>query len=189
MKIRSFIAIHIDDKIKKSLGNLIATIRRFGADIKWVRSDNLHLTLKFLGNIDETQVASISAHLDEIGKRVPPFSFSLSGTGAFPDFRRPRVIWIGLKGYEPAMRIVSDIDNALTAEGFEREKRPFSPHITLGRVRSLQGIAKLSEELVKYKDIEFGTQDVESFHLMKSVLKPGGAEYSVLHSAPLRRNG
>lgn len=187
MKIRSFIAIPIHDEIKRSLGKLIATLRESGADIKWVRPDNLHLTLKFLGNIDDTQVTSITNRLDTIGENNSPFSFKLSGTGTFPGPGRPRVIWVGLKGFEPATGLFREIDDAMADEEFEREKRPFSPHITIGRVRSQRGIAKLMEELVKYKDAGFGTQDVESLHLMKSVLKPGGAEYSLLHKAPLRR--
>jgi len=187
VKIRSFIAIHINDEIKRTLEQLIGAMREYGADIKWVRPDNLHLTLKFLGNIDEKQVAPISARLDAIGENNDQFSLELFGTGTFPGPRRPRVIWVGLKGYEPAVGLFGDIDNAMAVEGFEREKRPFNPHITLGRVRSPKGIAKLMEELVKYKDTGFGTQEVDSLHLMKSVLKPGGAEYSILHKAPLRR--
>jgi len=187
MKIRAFIAIQIEDTIKGPLGDLIKTLKHSGADIKWVRPENLHLTLKFLGNIDREQVTAISDHLDAAGNGHVPFSFSLIGTGAFPDLRRPRVIWTGLRGYEPILKIFKDIDTLMEREGFPREKRPFSPHITLGRVRSLQGIDKLLEELVKYKGAGFGTQTVDSLHLMKSVLKPGGPEYSLLHAAPLRR--
>lgn len=187
MTIRSFIAIHISDDIKKALSGLVSDLKRYGADVKWVKPENIHLTLKFLGNIDENRIDSISAHLDAIGSDYSPFFFDLTGTGTFPDLRRPRVIWTGLRGYEPVLRIFKDIDTAMEKEGFDREKRPFSPHITLGRVRSLRGIDKLLKELVKYKGTGFGTQAVDSLHLMKSVLKPGGAEYSLLHSAPLRR--
>lgn len=187
MSIRSFIALSLNEEIKKAVGELIDGLRKTGADVKWVTPRNLHLTLKFLGSIDESMVSPLSEHLREIAGRHSALSFSLNGTGAFPDQKRPRVIWIGLRMYEPLLEIFREIDEALAGEGFEKESRPFSPHITIGRVRSLKGIDKLMLELVKYKGSSFGEQEVKTIHLMQSTLKPGGAEYSTLFEAPLRR--
>jgi 2'-5' RNA ligase len=187
MKIRSFIAILLAEEMKRIVGDLIAQLKKFNADIKWVNPHNLHLTLKFLGYVEEEQVQPISDRLREIALRYSVFPFGLSGTGVFPDLKRPRVIWTGVQGYEEILKIYKDIESAMEAEGFDRETRALSPHITVGRVRSPRGIDKLTQELVKYKGTDFGRQTAEGIHLMESVLKSGGAEYRSLYEAPLRR--
>lgn len=186
-KVRSFIAVSLDDPLRESIGALVSVLKRGGADVKWVNPGNLHLTLKFLGYIDEARVDDVSRRVAEVAGRHPAFSFSVLGSGAFPDAKRPRVIWVGLRDYDRLIAIYKDLEAALVLEGFERESRPFSPHVTIGRVRSPRGIDKLMPELVKYKEYFFGQQRAEGILLMRSVLRPDGPQYSILQDAPLRR--
>jgi 2'-5' RNA ligase len=187
MSIRSFIAVQLNDELKTGIGELIKLLKKTGADVKWIKPENLHITLKFLGNIEEDQTGLIASRISDISLKHTNFDITLTGTGAFPDYRRARVIWIGIRDHNHLLRVVHDIEDAMEREGFDRERRPFSPHITIGRVRSTRGIDKLTAELVKYKSMDFGTQSAGSIHLIKSELKPGGAEYSTISSAPLRR--
>ncbi len=187
MSIRSFIAVQLSNELKTSIGDSIKTLKKSGADVKWVKTENLHVSLKFLGNIEEDQVGSISSLITDIALRHNNFDFTLMGTGVFPDYRRARVLWVGIRDHNHLLRIANDIEDAMEREGFDRERRPFSPHITIGRVRSPKGIDKLTAELVKYSSMDFGTQSAGSIHLIKSTLKPGGAEYITITSAPLRR--
>jgi 2'-5' RNA ligase len=187
MSIRSFIAVQLSDELKTGIGNSITIFKKTGADVKWIKPENLHITLKFLGNIEEDQIGPIASHISDIALKHANFNFTLIGTGAFPDYRRARVLWIGIRDHNHLLSVVRDIENSMEREGFDRDRRPFSPHITIGRVRSPRGIDKLTAELVKYRNMDFGTQSAGSIHLIKSVLKPGGAEYSTISSAPLRR--
>jgi 2'-5' RNA ligase len=188
MSIRSFISINLHDDLKTKIDGIVKLFKETGADVRWVKTENLHLTLKFLGNIDSDKVDAISSRIRNIADRYDDFSFTLVGTGTFPDLRRPRIIWIGIKDHDNFLKIAKEVERAMEQEGFDKEKRPFSPHITVGRVRSLKGIDKLSMELVKYKGMDFGSQSADSIHLMKSTLKKGGAEYNAISSTRLRRN-
>jgi 2'-5' RNA ligase len=187
MSIRCFIAVQIGDDLKISIGDTIKILKKSCADVKWVKTENLHITLKFLGSIEEDQVGSISSRITDIALKHNNFDFTLMGTGVFPDYRRARVLWVGIRDHNHLLKIANEIEDAMECEGFDRERRPFSPHITIGRVRSPKGIDKLTAELVKYKSMDFGTQFAGSIHLIKSTLKPGGAEYNTITSAPLRR--
>ncbi|GBE31876.1 2'-5'-RNA ligase [bacterium BMS3Bbin05] len=188
MSIRGFIAIPLTDELKAGIGDMVGSLKKTGADVKWVKPENLHLTLKFLGNIDMEKTKSITYRISEIAGGYDDFEFMLNGTGVFPGNNRPRIIWIGIRDHMNLIKIAKKIDAAMKGEGFEPEKRPFNPHITIGRARSSKGIDKLIPELVKYRSMNFGTQKAESIHLMKSTLKKRGAEYSSIFSAPLRRN-
>lgn len=188
MGIRSFISIDLHDDLRAKIESLVKLFKETGADIRWVKIKNLHLTLKFLGVIEDHQLVPISSRIREIAGRFNDFSFSLTGTGTFPDLNRPRIIWIGIKDHSNFQKLTKELERAMKEEGFDKEKRPFSPHITVGRVRSLRGIDKLMIELVKYRSMDFGSQHIGAIHLMKSTLTKEGAEYSTLSSAPLRRN-
>ncbi|UCG78996.1 MAG: RNA 2',3'-cyclic phosphodiesterase [Nitrospirota bacterium] len=187
MSIRSFIAIELSDEIKNGLSEPILSLGKSGADIKWVVPANLHITLKFLGNIKEDQIEDISTIISRISADHMDFDFSITGTGTFPEGKRPRIIWAGIKDHEKIHGVYRDIEAELEIMGFKPENRPFRPHITIGRVRSQRGIDNLMEELVKYRHMDFGKQTAEEIHLMKSILKPGGAEYNKIFSAQLRR--
>jgi 2'-5' RNA ligase len=175
---RSFIAIDIPGDIRASFNDII---RKIGADsrgVKWVPAENIHLTLKFLGDVREDLVPVIKKRLLILGGRHKPFTIDICGAGAFPNFRNPNVLWIGIETSERLKSLFMELDILLSEIGFERESRGFSPHLTIGRVKDKRGIDPVIKELATYKDTFFGTIEVREILLMESVLKPSGAEYS-----------
>ncbi len=175
---RLFIAIDIDEDIKKRIGEMVEKLRTFAKDAKWVRSENLHLTLKFLGEVkDGVRVERIKRVLHEIATRTIPFSIHLSGTGFFPDEKRPRVFWIGVKESDELLRLFMEIDKELSSIGFSPEKRDFSGHITIARFRDYRDRDELMEVISTYKDIDFGSIDVREVVLMESILSTQGVIY------------
>ena len=183
--LRLFIALPLPDQVKAELGRLLDLFRPKGPDIKWVPAKNIHLTAKFLGDTEEKLVDRISAAVDEVAAGHQPFETTLDRLGAFPNFRRPRVIWIG--GSEPledAIRMARQVDLRMRELRFEKEKRPFKAHLTLGRVR--QG--RRADELAGYLEA-FRLQPIpltlDRLVLFKSTLTPKGAIYDRLHEAIL----
>ena len=179
--VRAFIAIALPPEICLALSDCISRIKQHHGDIKWVRTEGLHITLKFLGDIQPGRVEEIASSLSQIGSACPAFEISIEGAGAFPGMQRPRIIWTGIRqGAEELIRLASQIDGAMETFGFEPEGRPFKPHITLGRVRSPKNIRE-TMEAVKNQTGIFGTFRANAIILMQSVLKPTGAEYTPLH--------
>ncbi len=184
-QIRSFVAIELPDEIKRQLQQVSAVLRRDRESfIKWADSDGIHLTLKFLGDIRSDQVANISSAIESGSKGIKPFAVQLQQTGAFPNLRSPRVVWVGIGGnLDDLHQLQKNIEAALQPLGFNPEKRQFSAHLTLGRVReraSLSQRADLGKALQTMKINEPAAFRVESVSLMKSKLTPGGAVYSRL---------
>jgi RNA 2',3'-cyclic 3'-phosphodiesterase len=175
--VRCFVAIDIPQEIKSAISGIIRKIGRVEG-IRWVSESNMHLTLKFLGEVGDTLVPDIEKRLRAVGARHRFSSTGIRGTGAFPNLKRPNVLWVGLDRSEPLEALAHDIESELAELGFAGENRPFSPHLTIGRVRDLRGIEPALRELSTYKDTFFGTIEVGEILLMKSVLKPSGAEYS-----------
>lgn len=177
---RSFIAIDISDVVKASINDIIS---RLGADlrsVRWVPAGNMHLTLKFLGDINDDLVSIIKERLLHLGSCHQPFALDIHGAGAFPNLKHPNILWIGIKASDRLKSLFMDIDTSLSEIGFDREDRGFSPHLTVGRVKDKRGIDPIIKELATYKDAFFGTIEVHEILLMKSVLKPSGAEYSAV---------
>lgn len=184
--IRSFVAIDIPESIRQQLDDLILKLRESRADVKWVKPKSIHLTLKFLGNVEEDRIPKIIDVMRKIVENVSPFTVSVEGTGVFPNERRPRVLWVGVqKGSETLIRLASNLDSRLTALGFEREKRSYSPHLTLGRVRSSKRIESVMDlfHSAAFQESDFYCEDI---HLMKSDLRPEGAVYTVLEKIKLQ---
>lgn len=151
--------------------------------VRWVKPAGLHITLKFLGDIKEESVAPLSTELDHAASACPQLDLALAGFGAFPNVRRPRVIWVGLEGsMRELLRLASDIDRVCPAFGVAREKRPFASHITLGRLK-VPTMVDLAVNPVS------GTFSASEILLYKSVLLPGGAQYTVLHRSSLGGKG
>lgn len=180
MSVRCFIAVECSSG--ELTGRFNEVRRRLEAtqgDIKFVEPENIHLTLKFLGEIDPALVDEVS----EVVKatRFKPFTVKIEGVGVFPDLRRPRVVWAGItEGVSEFAEIWKSTDLKVSKLGFERERRGFSPHITIGRVRSGRNKDKLAEEIIALSDFEFGLLDVDRVSLKKSVLTPRGPIYSTL---------
>ena len=183
---RTFIAIELSEPIRESLAQAQTHLKYAGADVKWVEKDNIHLTLKFLGEISEEKAKEVAAALDNIAKYTKSFEISLKDIGAFPTVDFPRVIWVGLdKGAKESTELAKKIDLALAKLGFQEESRPFAAHLTIGRVRSNLNRAALAEKMASYQLSAVSFQLIKSATLFKSTLTPQGAIYSILHEANL----
>lgn len=178
---RCFISIAIPEDIKKGMSAIQDRLRKSGADVSWTKPDGMHLTLKFLGEIEEKRVAKIETALNIACAGINSFSLDLSGIGVFPDIRRPRVVWIGLNENGNSLtKMQRGIENQLEEIGFPIEKRRFTPHITLGRVRSNKNLSQLLSIMDEEKNSEIGSFSVSNIHLMKSDLRSEGAVYTEL---------
>jgi 2'-5' RNA ligase len=183
---RLFIAAPISLEVEKELARIISTLKNVDGPVKWVAPENIHLTLKFLGETDEKLLPQIKNTIEEIASGHSAISSGLSGLGAFPDYRRPRVFWVGLeRGSEELSDISNELDNALHTLGFEKESRPFKAHLTLGRVKFPKGLEKLSDT-VKTLKIEKKAMVFDRIVLFKSTLTPRGSIYDILHEARLK---
>jgi 2'-5' RNA ligase len=180
MAVRCFIAIELPGEIKAKLGELTSVLRKTGADVKWVQESNHHLTLKFLGATDEELIPAIREALERNLSLLPPFYIKISGVGHFPGGRHPRVVWVGIGNSEALSALQRDIEAEMTKLGYPAEERPFSPHLTLGRVKSPRGTRELLGRLEEFRQTEVGELEVKGVSLMKSELRPAGAEYSPL---------
>jgi RNA 2',3'-cyclic 3'-phosphodiesterase len=185
MDIRCFVAINLPETVKNQIAEIISDLRKTGGDIKWVPAGNVHLTLKFLGNVDETVIPALKESLSKKLSHYKPFYIKIAGIGCFPSEKRPRVIWIGMEDSEVLKGIQKEVDVELNAFGFAPEDRPFSPHLTIGRVRSPKRLPELTRRCADVKATDLGAVNVTGIHIMKSELKPAGAEYSSLAEIPL----
>jgi len=180
-KIRSFIAIEIPREIKNKIAEIQNKLRETSTDVRWVNPGTIHLTLKFLGNIEKTQIQDILSAIKHSSEGINPFSVEIKSIGVFPKLEYPRVVWIGIKEERNSLLTLQKrIEENLSSLGFDKEERDFKPHLTLGRVKSQKGKEKLISLIQQSKDISLGKFDVKEICLMQSILKPSGAEYSSL---------
>ena len=187
MDLRCFIAIEITEQIKREIRELIDILIKYDVDIKWLILENLHLTLKFLGNTPDVLLPKIKESLLNIVASYEPFYIKICRTGVFPNRKYPRVIWVGVEDSEILMKLERDIENSMEFLGYQKEDKEFKPHLTLGRVRSQKGIVHIVNELDHFKGKDFGIIYIDRIKLMKSELKPKGPEYSCLHEIPFSR--
>jgi 2'-5' RNA ligase len=185
MDLRCFISIELPERLKKDINTLTEKLRVTGADVKWVPTGNLHLTLKFLGNTPEENLPAIKDHVQAAASRSPNFMAALSGVGVFPSRNKPRIIWIGILGSDEILHLQGNIEENLQTMGYEPESRPFKAHLTIGRVMSMRGKELLLRELDALKETVFGEFRVDDVSVMKSELKPSGARYTSLYTIPL----
>jgi RNA 2',3'-cyclic 3'-phosphodiesterase len=187
MDLRCFIALEIPSNIKASLADVLDRLKKSGADIKWLSDNNIHLTLKFLGNTDDTLIVLLKEALCKKISFYDRFYITITGTGCFPDKRHPRVIWAGIEESKILERLQKDIEDITTESGFTADKKKFSPHLTLGRVRSQRRSAEAIKILDEFKTHRFGDAEINSIVLMKSELTPGGARHTCLAEIPFNR--
>lgn len=189
--LRTFIAIELDQELQQRLADLQSRLRREVPPqaVRWVRSEAIHLTLKFLGDTDEGQVEEVKEALARAAQAVSPFQFTVGGVGCFPNTRRPRVVWVGLHEPTGALRRLRDAVEAQVAPlGFPTERRPFSPHLTLGRVHrhaSSSDVRALGEIIAASAVGDIDEMQVGEVCYIKSDLRPSGAVYTALSRAPL----
>lgn len=186
VKLRTFVAVEINEEIRKGLSDLITRLKTSGAGVKWVAPENIHITLKFLGYIEDTQVAAVSDHIRKAAAPINAFTVAIKHLGAFPNTKRPRVIFVVAheKGNNLAT-IYSRLDDSLTELGIEKDGREFKPHLTIGRVKSPKNLTALMDAMDPLKVSSFGQQVVESVALMQSDLKPTGPVYKKLEEVKL----
>lgn len=183
---RAFIAVETSPEIKARLQELIRRLKRPNADVKWIEPQGMHLTLKFLGEITPGFLAGVEAGLAAAAGRGRPFELQVSSTGAFPPHSRsPRVFWAGVAAGPELAELQADVEAEMEKLGFPRERRPFSPHLTLGRVKGPAGLARVMAELEKETAAFFGAMTVERVTLFQSTLRPQGAEYAAIREFPL----
>jgi 2'-5' RNA ligase len=185
MGLRCFIALELPEELKKNIYVCIEKMKAARADVKWVRTENLHLTLKFLGDTAEELLKSINERLISLAKAHDRFYFHISGAGVFPNVKYPRVVWLGVHDSEEIIKLQHDIEESMAGLGFKRDGKQFTPHLTIGRVRSLRNTGALMKELATLKEVDFGKIEVVNITLMKSELKPGGAEHFKLSEIPI----
>jgi 2'-5' RNA ligase len=184
---RAFVAIPAPESVKEQADQIRARLSRTNPDVKWVEYSNYHLTLKFLGDIDERQLSKIRERLRQAGEYCPPFYLKVSGLGFFPNKRKPRVVWMGLDGDTSQAEFLAErIDAYLQDIGFEPEKS-HRFHITLGRVRSERNIEALLQQANMLDSvIRNGLFPVQAFYLMESRLSKQGPQYRVEQAYALR---
>lgn len=184
---RTFIAIDLDESIKINLLDLLQNLQKTTRNVKWVDRRGLHLTLKFLGEIGEEESREVASLLNKVASRHHPFLLRVKGTGQFPPrSKNPRVLWVGVADEPGLAALQEDIEVEFEKIGFSREAREFHPHLTLGRVKISSGLEAALNELERQNDADFGDMLVKKVTLFRSILKPSGAEYSVLGEEELR---
>lgn len=184
--LRAFIAIELNDQIRNELTRIQDALKKSEADVKWVRPENLHLTLKFLGQITNTKVEKIGQVMQNSSAPFKPSSLKLGALGAFPKITYPRVIWVSLSSQEEQlMKLAQDLETGLVSLKFPKEKRDFKSHITLGRIRSSKNRNKLTELLTQVK-VEQKQMFLESVSLFKSTLSCVGPHYECLINIKLK---
>lgn len=180
-ELRAFIAIDLPQEVKAFLGEVSSRLRGFGGDVKWVRIESIHLTLKFLGNVRREVIPELDAVLKPLFRQQSPIELTVKGLGAFPGLGKARVVWAGIHDAHDQLALVAgEIDRLVEPMGFKREKRRFSPHLTLGRVRSQKGNAQLVEGVRQMMDARGPSFVAAHAVLFQSILKPTGAEYRQL---------
>ena len=189
MLLRTFIAIEIPNEIKKQIISQTVGLRQKAArSVRWGAPENIHITLKFLGEISPAQVDLLLPMLKSEAAKYAPFEMTVDELGAFPNVRRPRIIWLGLNAPSALMNLQQSLESAVTRLGHLPDQRPYSPHLTIGRVReALSGaeMFSLQHALEAAKVNSPGTFIVKSIHLMQSELKAAGPIYTSLSTAAL----
>jgi 2'-5' RNA ligase len=188
--IRAFIAIELPQAIQQQLGGLLAALQRQlpGPLVRWVPASNIHLTLKFLGDVSTANIGALADLLSAVAAPHSAFEISVGGLGAFPNSARPRLLWVGVNAPPDLAALQRAIDQQAARLGFPAEARPFSPHLTLGRVRrdpSPADLGRLAALLAATRVGSLGLAPVTAVHLFRSDLKPGSPVYTRLFSAPL----
>ena len=182
---RTFIAIPLPKGFQMMLDQLQQSLRTYRADVRWVAIPSIHLTLKFLGEVDPEIIPKLSELLEGTSKPERSFELRLHGLGCFPNLKSPRVVWCGIIGEtESLIRLQQKVENACAKLEFALEDRPFRPHLTLGRVNGKRNLQPLLDYIKIGSDLECSFQ-TNHFNIYRSILRPQGAEYTVLKSIVL----
>lgn len=183
---RLFVALNLPHELRREIYDAAAPLRALGLPVRWVDPAQIHLTLKFLGEVPEPEVAAVGACIASVARRHEPFALRIGGLGGFPSLERPRVLWLGVQAPPVLGALQAALEKELEALGFAPEDRPFRPHLTLGRVRtdarggSFRGLGERAGALRIDATVAVRTVD-----LMRSTLDPRGARYDRIAGSPL----
>jgi len=181
--VRTFVALELSEDARTGILGLVEEMRRRGVRASWARSGTLHLTLKFLGDVEEDELPGVVDAVERASGQVSTFTFETRSLGAFPSPRRPRVLWVGVDAPDELFALARAVEDELAELGFPREQRRFHPHITLGRVRDpeAESVLSLYEELSAPRERTV----VGEVRVMRSTLQPGGALHELVEAIPL----
>ena len=184
---RTFIAVELTEDVRRALRDVQARLRAGGADVKWVEEENLHLTVKFLGEVQDERLPDVIAATRLAVASLTTFSVSIGGVGTFPSLTRPRVVWVGLQsGSEPFKTLMERVETAMDGIGFPREGRAPHPHVTIGRARDPRRLKRLPELLKAESPETLGAITVEKLTIMASVLSPKGPRYTPIEYVEMK---
>ncbi|MBI2816776.1 MAG: RNA 2',3'-cyclic phosphodiesterase [Acidobacteria bacterium] len=174
---RTFIAIDIPEKIRASIGELMATLKPAATNIRWSRPEGLHITLKFLGELQPARIEQVKQSLSQI-HLAASFQVAIQGAGFFPNERSPRVMWLGIAAGAELAELASRVEESLMPLGFEKENRPYSPHLTMGRINPPGKIFTVQELLRRREPLAFGSFTATEFFLYESKPSRNGSVYN-----------
>jgi 2'-5' RNA ligase len=179
-RVRTFICIEMPEEIRRRIEELQRSLRSIDAQASWVRGKNIHLTLKFLGDVERGRIERVIEGVAGAALEIDPFEIEVGGAGCFPSPRRPRVLWVGLVRIADELReLHRRVENSLARSGFARDEKKFSPHLTIARLRSERNAAQLAEKLIEtgFPSASFTAREVI---VMRSELSSGGSIYTPL---------
>ena len=190
---RLFIAVEIPDEIKKNIVELINGLKKVEAGIKWVEEKNLHITLKFLGSVEDKDLEKLISMVSKTVEDFGSFKVNFSGMGTFPEGKAPRVVWVGTtEGAEALVKLAGGLENSLSPAGFRSEQRAFKPHLTIGRIKAVpagrqekKGVDKLRVRMALIKNPKFGEAMIDRIFIMKSTLTAKGPIYEKIRGVKL----
>lgn len=191
---RTFISVELPDEVKKNIAELINELKDAGTGVKWVDPKILHMTLKFLGWVEDRNLDNLIELTAKAVSGKGSFKARFEGLGTFPEGKTPRVVWVGTaEGGDELCKLAKDLEETLSKAGFRKEEREFKSHITIGRVKEKKvprqardnGVDKLKEKIRKIKDAKFGEAVVDRIHIMKSTLTPKGPIYEIFKEVKL----
>jgi 2'-5' RNA ligase len=184
--IRAFLAIELPEVLRVDLAQVQEELKRSRADVRWVAPGNIHLTLKFFGNVPDDEIEALAAAVREAAVETAPLQLQVTSAGAFPSPNAPRVVWLGLAGdVMPLTQLFYRLEKAFAALGYPPEGRAFNPHLTLGRVKSPANRDRLARLLTKLPPLDWPPFTVKELILFQSVLSPQGSKYTPLRVIPL----
>jgi len=187
--IRAFLAVDIGPEVRENLRRLQEQLKRSQADVRWVRPEGIHLTLRFLGNILDADLQKLEPVMAAAAAAQAPIELTVAGWGMFPNPQRPRVLWVGLpQGREKLSQVAETLERGLIQAGFGPEDRPWKPHLTLGRFQSPRNLETLTKALAKAGERVYGRIQADRLTLFQSQLQRGGAVYTVLRESAFERH-
>lgn len=178
-KVRAFLAIDLKPSLKELIMDVEDDFKEIDADVKYVNPKNLHLTLKFFGNINQEQIDKIIIKIEKVLKNHKPFKINVEGCGAFPNLNKIRVIWLGTDNTEPLIKLHNDLDKEFNEIGFDLDKN-FNSHLTIGRMKSAKNKKEIKNKIEEINYFSFDTIEVNEIVLKKSTLTPKGPIYENL---------